>query len=61
MPYKVEVKWTILDVLNSQGEKTDNPYKVDEPTMIIEAKSSANFKIKFRPFEPDYYFFQILQ
>ena len=61
MPYRVEVKWTILDVLNSQGEKTDNPYKVDESVMIIDAKSSANFVIKFRPFEPDYYFFQILQ
>ena len=34
MHYKVEVKWIILDVLNSQGEKTDNPYKVDESVMV---------------------------
>lgn len=61
-PFKIEVRWTIPDVLNSQGEKNiENPFKVDLEHVTIDANSSASFKIKFKPFEPDYYFFQVMQ
>jgi hypothetical protein len=47
--------WTELAKLSN------NPFKVDEPNAIIPAKSTGSFRIKFKPYEPNYYFFQILQ
>lgn len=61
LPYKIEIRWVIPEVSNSQGETVKNPFNVDERRTIIDAKSIGTFDIKFKPFEPDYYFFQILQ
>lgn len=61
LPYKIELRWVIPDVTNSQGEIVKNPFKVQDQYSVIEANSTGTFDIKFRPFEPYYYFFQILQ
>lgn len=61
LPYKIEIRWVIPEVTNSQGETVKNPFNVEERRTIIDAKSTGTFDIKFKPFEPDYYFFQILQ
>lgn len=61
LPYRVELKWVVPEVLNSQGDTVKNPFSIDEMSVEIGAKSSKTFEIKFKPFEPDYYFFHILQ
>jgi hypothetical protein len=61
LPYKVEIHWVIPQATNSQGELVKNPFSFSEMTSVIDAKSSKDFDLKFKPFEPDYYFFQILQ
>jgi hypothetical protein len=61
LPYKIEVRWYIPEVTNSQGETIKNPFSLDEQHVIVDAKSTGTFNVKFKPFEPDYYFFQILQ
>lgn len=61
LPYKVEVRWVIPEVTNSQGDTVKNPFTIDTLTTTIDAKSKRSFDVKFKPFEPDYYFFQVLQ
>jgi hypothetical protein len=61
LPFKIELRWVTPDVLNSQGEVVKNCFKVEDQHTVIDAKSSGTFNIKFKPFEPDYYFFQVLQ
>jgi hypothetical protein len=61
LPYNVEIKWYVPEVMNSQGEVVKNPFSVDEKYSTIKANSTGTFHIKFKPFEPDYYFFQVLQ
>lgn len=61
LPYKIEIRWVIPQAINSQGESVKNPFSFDQMTTTIEAKSSKDFEVKFKPFEPDYYFFQVLQ
>lgn len=61
LPYKIEVKFVLPQTTNSQGEEVNNPFSLSEMSTIIDAKSTVNLDVKFRPFESDYYFFQILQ
>lgn len=61
LPYRIELKWVLPSATNSQGEQVKNPYSLSEMRAIIEPNSTYDFDVKFKPFEPDYYFFQILQ
>jgi hypothetical protein len=55
--FEVDVKFSILQCATSAGEVVDNSYKVEPAEATIPANGEIELKVKFRPFEPDAYFF----
>lgn len=55
--FEVEVNWEILSCLTSMGNVVDNCYSVEPSKATVQAGASAEFRVKFKPYEPDAYFF----
>ncbi len=61
-PFEVQVNWLLLKLQsNSTGTIVENPFKVSPAQAVIQSNSSLNFNVRFGPYEPDSYFFQIAQ
>ena len=56
------MNWVLLPVLNKvTNQMIDNPFRISPQNVTVPANSSYAFNVKFAPYEPDSYFFQIAQ
>lgn len=55
--FPVILKWISRAAINSRGEVEKNPFTFSDEEVVIEGNSEVTATVKFRPYEPNYYFF----
>ena len=56
-PFSVKINWITNEVENSLGNLVSNPFIFKETEVEIPANSTHVALVKFKPYEPNFYFF----
>jgi hypothetical protein len=59
--FQIQVKMVNNDIETNSGQMVKNPFQFKEEEFLLEPKQTASMFIKFRPYQPNFYFFQRLQ
>lgn len=56
-PFSVKIHWITNETMNSLGQMVSNPFIFKDQDFEIPAHSSYTSQVKFKPYEPNFYFF----